>query len=485
MSIGSGIRHQAEQTSRFPPRGTTVFSGENIPYLLSTADAFIILLSSVTAGIAYQVAMGRAVPNVLPHCAVGLLASFIYILRMSGASYYDFAESAKPRVEITDILVCWFSTGFLLAFFAFLLKIGVAYSRGAFIIFYFVAPIGLLGVRKLTKVMLGRAVARGSIRRRDILLLGDFDEIAALEPQDRLAFFGATDVRQFTLTRETDAQEGADGSAFAAVADFVRSRDCKELLLALPWSDAARIEFVRDQIKSLPVAARLLPDAHVRSLTKHASSAHQRALTIEIQRAPLSSAERSVKRAMDVLIAAAALPFFMPILGLTAIAIKLDSSGPVFFRQHRKGFNGKQFVMFKLRTMRVQEDGPVVIQATREDPRVTPFGRWLRSTSIDELPQLFNVLKGDMSLVGPRPHALAHDNQFEKVVGDYAFRHHVKPGMTGWAQCNGSRGATPSVEHVAERVRLDLWYINNWSLWLDVQIIIKTFFEVVRKRNAY
>lgn len=131
--------------------------------------------------------------------------------------------------------------------------------------------------------------------------------------------------------------------------------------------------------------------------------------------------------------------------------------------------------MLKFRTMKVQEDGPVVVQAVRQDPRVTSIGRFLRAASIDELPQLFNVLKGEMSLIGPRPHALAHDSYFEKILEDYAFRHHVKPGLTGWAQCNGSRGATPTVEHVAERVRLDLWYVNNWSLWLDIQILIKTF----------
>jgi undecaprenyl-phosphate galactose phosphotransferase/putative colanic acid biosynthesis UDP-glucose lipid carrier transferase len=172
-------------------------------------------------------------------------------------------------------------------------------------------------------------------------------------------------------------------------------------------------------------------------------------------------------------------------MALTAIAIKLDGPGPVIFRQHRNGFNGRQFVIFKFRTMTVQENGPAVAQATRDDPRVTAIGRLLRSASIDELPQLLNVLKGDMSLIGPRPHALAHDNYFENILGDYAFRHHVKPGITGWAQCNGARGATPSIEDISERVKLDLWYINNWSFWLDVQILIKTFFEVLRKRNAY
>jgi undecaprenyl-phosphate galactose phosphotransferase/putative colanic acid biosynthesis UDP-glucose lipid carrier transferase len=170
---------------------------------------------------------------------------------------------------------------------------------------------------------------------------------------------------------------------------------------------------------------------------------------------------------------------------LTALAIKLDGPGPIIFRQNRKGFNGQQFVMFKFRTMKVEENGPTVTQATPNDPRVTRIGRLLRSASIDELPQLMNVLWGDMSLIGPRPHALAHDNYFEKVLEDYAFRHHVKPGMTGWAQVNGLRGATPTVDLISRRVKMDLWYINNWTLWLDVQILMKTLFEVLRKRNAY
>ena len=270
-----------------------------------------------------------------------------------------------------------------------------------------------------------------------------------------------------------------------SAADFVRRHDCREILLALPWSDTGRIDFVRNQLKSLPVAARLLPDANARSLTSFSSSESQRLLTIEVQSAPLSETQRAVKRIIDILIAALALIFFSPLMALTAIVIKLDSPGPVIFRQHRRGFNGRQFVIFKFRTMTVQENGSAVAQAARDDPRVTRIGRPLRSLSIDELPQLLNVLKGDMSVVGPRPHALAHDNQFENILSDYAFRHHVKPGITGWAQCNGARGATPSIEHISERVRLDLWYINNWSLWLDFRILIKTLFEVLRKRNAY
>jgi Undecaprenyl-phosphate glucose phosphotransferase len=487
MSSGSDIRDNAGQLDDFSGKPSACFSSDAIPYLLSTADAFIILLSSVTGGIGYQLSVGYPMPNILPHCAVGLLASFIHILRMSGSGYYDFPDSAKPRVEIGEILVCWFTTGLLLAFFAFLLKIGVAYSRGAFVAFYFIAPIGLLGMRKLTKITLAEAVSRGAIGRRDIVLIGDFNEMAALEPRDLLAFFGAAEVSRFTLSREDDPliRASADVRIINSLVNFVRLHNCREILLALPWGDAGRMEFVRDHIKTLPVAARLLPDMRVRSLTNYTSSGRQRVLAIEIQRSPLSGAERSVKRVMDIFVATLALIFFLPVMALTAIAIKLDGPGPVIFRQHRKGFNGRQFIMFKFRTMSVQENGPVVAQATRDDPRVTAIGRLLRAASIDELPQLLNVLKGDMSLIGPRPHALAHDNYFESILGDYAFRHQFKPGITGWAQCNGARGATPSIEHISERVKLDLWYINNWSLWLDIQILIKTFFEVLRKRNAY
>jgi Undecaprenyl-phosphate glucose phosphotransferase len=486
MSIGSEVRDKRPLEDLSSTRPTS-FSSNAIPYLLSIADGFVILLSSLVGGIGYHVLAGNPIPSIPPYCGVGLLACLIYILRMNGKGYYNFPDSAKPRVELGEILVCWSTTGLLLALFAFLLKVGVDYSRGSFVTFCLLAPLGLLGVRKVAKIALADAISRGGIGRRDTVLVGEFGEIVSLEPEDLLAFFGAAEVNRFTLSRELDplVRSSTDLRITKSVADFVRRHNCREILLALPWSDTDRIEFVREQIKNLPVAVRLLPDMRVRSLTNFSSSARQRVLAVEIQRAPLSGAQRLVKRVIDISLAALAVIFFLPIMVLTAIAIKFDSPGPVIFRQNRKGFNGKQFVIFKFRTMTVQEDGPAVLQAKQDDPRVTAIGRLLRSASIDELPQLLNVLKGDMSLIGPRPHALAHDSYFENILSDYAFRHHVKPGITGWAQCNGARGATPSIDHISERVKLDLWYINNWSLWLDIQILIKTFFEVLRKRNAY
>ena len=482
MSIGSDIREERPLGDLAGAR-TTGFSVPTIPYVLATADGLAILLSGLLGGLGYNFLAGNSIPNIAPYFAVGLLASIIHILQMKGKGYYVFPDSAKPGVEIDQILISWFTTALLLALFAFLFKVGVDYSRGSFLTFCFLAPVGLLGIRKVTKIALVEAALRGAIGRRDAVLVGDFDEISSLGPRDLLALFGAAKINRFLLARDGD--RSADSRIMDLVANFVRRNNCREILLALPWNDTDRIDFVREQIKALPVASRLLPDNRVRNLTNFTSSARQRVLAIEIQRAPLSGPQRLIKRTMDVVLASLALIFFMPVMTLTAIAIKLDSPGPVIFRQNRKGFNGRQFLIFKFRTMTVQENGSAVLQATRDDPRVTTIGRLLRATSIDELPQLLNVLKGDMSLIGPRPHALAHDSYFENVLSDYAFRHHVKPGITGWAQCNGARGATPSIEHISERVKLDLWYINNWSLWLDIQILIKTLFEVLRKRNAY
>jgi Undecaprenyl-phosphate glucose phosphotransferase len=484
MSIESGVNDQAREIES---ARIASFSTELIPYILPALDAFVILLSCLTGGIGYHLLIGDPYFEPVPQCAVGFLASFIYILRMNGSGYYELPESAKPRLEVGEILVCWFTTGLLLALIAFLLKISAAYSRGAFVIFYALAPVALLGARKAAKVVLAQAIASGAIGRHDSVLIGDSNEVATLKGGDLLTLCGAPDVRFFTLGQEDElGRSSNDVRIINAAADYVREHNCRQILIALPWSEVGRIELIRDQLKNIPIVARLLPDKSVRALSDLTwSAARKPALTIELQRAPLTEVQRLLKRITDVIVASLALVFFLPVMAIAAVAIKLDSPGPVVFRQIRKGFNGKQFNILKFRTMTVQENGSNVVQATRDDSRVTTIGQLLRSSSIDELPQLWNVLKGDMSLIGPRPHALAHDNYFETLLSDYAFRHHVKPGITGWAQCNGARGAMPSIEHTAERVKLDLWYINNWSLWLDLLILIKTIFEVLRRRNAY
>jgi undecaprenyl-phosphate galactose phosphotransferase/putative colanic acid biosynthesis UDP-glucose lipid carrier transferase len=486
MRLGSEIGQQADL--RVPlQRASLALPCEAIPYFLSTGEAFIILFADLFGCFVYHWLTDAPVPDLSAYFAVGLFASFIHVARLSGRGFYEFENAAKPNVEVVEITLSWLMTALVLAFFAFLFKAGDAFSRGSFLIFLVVAPVALLGERKLVKFMLMRAAAKGAVGRRNMVLLGARNELDSLGERDLLAIFGASEINRFVLSAESDpvVRKSSDQKTLDLLTAFVRNTDVKEVLLALSWNEPDRIKLVRDHLKTLAVSARLLPDIQVRTLTNYVSSARQRIVSLEIQRAPLNTTEQAVKRVMDLTIGIFALILFMPIMALTALAIKLDGPGPVFFLQNRRGFGGRQFLMIKFRTMTVQENGSTIIQATRGDPRVTKIGKLLRAASIDELPQLINVIRGEMSLVGPRPHALAHDNYFENLLQDYAFRHHVKPGMTGWAQVNGLRGATPLVEQIARRVEMDLWYINNWSLWFDIQILMKTFFEVMRRRNAF
>src|SRR5271156_1460722 len=206
-------------------------------------------------------------------------------------------------------------------------------------------------------------------------------------------------------------------------------------------------------------------------------------LSVEIQREPLNGWERLIKRALDLVLAVVAAVLIAPVLLMTAVAIKMDSNGPVLFRQRRVGLDNKEFLIYKFRTMMVMDDGEAgeaVVQARRGDSRVTRIGKLLRRSSIDELPQLFNVIRGDMSIVGPRPHAVAHHDQYGALIASYALRHHVKPGLTGMAQIRGLRGETRQLALMERRVEQDLWYINHWSLTLDLMIMMRTCFVLLR-----
>jgi putative colanic acid biosynthesis UDP-glucose lipid carrier transferase len=192
-----------------------------------------------------------------------------------------------------------------------------------------------------------------------------------------------------------------------------------------------------------------------------------------------------LKRMLDLAIAAPALVLLLPLMLVLALLIRLDSTGPVVFRQRRLGLHGEPFGILKFRTMNVVEDGQHVVQAARNDVRITRIGAVLRAASLDELPQLINVLIGDMSLVGPRPHAIAHDAFYTRVIPEYALRQCVKPGITGWAQINGLRGGTPTLDLMRRRVDLDLWYADRASIALDLLILLRTPIELLRRRNAY
>ena len=267
--------------------------------------------------------------------------------------------------------------------------------------------------------------------------------------------------------------------------DYTRQRCVDEILLATSWADTALIEKITEHLRVVPVPVTLAPDPIVSALLEHPLVEFGDTKAVELRRAPLTRPQLAAKRSFDFVLAVLVLPLLLPALAVVAALILLDSPGPVLFRQHRTGFNGRLFQIYKFRTMKTLEDGEFIQQACQDDMRVTRVGRVLRRLSIDELPQLFNVLRGEMSLVGPRPHALAHDNEYGRFIALYVARHNVKPGITGWAQVNDWRGPTPQIHMMISRVECDLWYINNWSLWLDIKILILTVLRVCRRTNAY
>ena len=264
-----------------------------------------------------------------------------------------------------------------------------------------------------------------------------------------------------------------------------RHQAIDEILITAQMPDVQKLDEILTALADLPVTVRFMPNGNLRAHLEGAVGYRSGRRVFELQREPLSLLDRSVKRAFDVLGALAGLIALSPLLVTTALLIKLDSRGPVFFRQNRTGFNGEVFRIFKFRSMTTLDDGDVVRQATRDDARVTKVGRFIRRTSIDELPQLLNVLAGHMSLVGPRPHAVAHDSEYTTSVAGYARRQHVKPGITGWAQANGYRGETPTVDLMQSRVDHDIWYVRNWSLWLDVKTIVLTARSLLEPSKVY
>jgi undecaprenyl-phosphate galactose phosphotransferase/putative colanic acid biosynthesis UDP-glucose lipid carrier transferase len=455
---------------------------------VAALDFVLIAAASVIAGIGYHLFLLDRMGDVAAFAGIGLNSALLFVLLTHARGLYRTPALLSIKKQLRGAVIAWAIVLLAITGFFFLLKIGENYSRGAAIGFGFLGFGLLLGLRAITAAKLGDAVATGALRGRSAVIIGDAVELAHVSMFDFLRKYGALECARFELPpsgggdfsplkRELDAVDAA--------VEFARANNAEKIMLALPWNDTARRNAVCERLRALPLPVFLLPDRSVSSILAQPTREMGTQLAIELQRAPLSRIELATKRAMDVALAAATLVLLSPLLMAVSAAIKLDSRGPVVFLQRRKGFSGNEFTIYKFRTMTVAEDGAVVRQARRDDERVTRLGRLLRATSIDELPQLINVLSGDMSLVGPRPHALAHHDEYGDVIANYAFRHHVKPGITGWAQVNGLRGETAELDLMRKRVDLDLWYVNNWSVWLDLWIIFRTCIELARGRNAY
>jgi putative colanic acid biosysnthesis UDP-glucose lipid carrier transferase len=457
-------------------------SYHQIGLYVAIADAALIFCASIFGDLAYTYLSGNA-PDVEMSSGVGIVAYAIFWPVARSGGLYDLPTLLGAQQRISPVLMSWAMVFLMLPLVLFLLKVGSAVSRGSMMAFASSGLVLLVGFRLLASRYLRGWMAKGWIAGRRAVIVGEADELAALKTTNLLHRFGIEEVARVLLR---DAGEGppsgGDVAKLDRAVDLARDTGASEVAVALNWNRTALLEIARERLRHSPLPVRLLPDHNIRSILGRRRVCG--AFAIELQREPLTKTERAIKRALDICLAAAILLMLSPLLAMVAIAIKLDSPGPVIFCQRRNGFNGRQFVIYKFRTMNVLEDGPVICQATKRDARVTGIGRVLRQSSIDELPQLFNVLKGDMSLVGPRPHAVAHDEQYKESIANYAFRHHVKPGLTGFAQVNGCRGETKHLTQMQKRINLDLWYIDNWSLLLDLHILVRTTL-VPLKRDGY
>lgn len=402
----------------------------------------------------------------------GLIVGVLFVSIAYFQGVYDTHRLLRLVWQVRKAVVIWAASLMILAVSAFLLKSTDNLSRGTVIIFAVVGGLGLMSLRFAWRFALGSSFAKGRLVDRKVVLL-------SLKPLDftsnrfkDLRANGFDVVRHFVI--------GTDGSADGwerQIRDVIRQAravDVDEYLLAVDWNELPLLQRLGQHLRAVSQPVRLLPDNSIADLVSRPFLPVSGTVAIELQRPPLTVFERLQKRCLDVGLASFGLIALAPLLMTISVLIKLDSRGNVIFRQMRRGCNGKPFEILKFRTMTVCENGQTVTQATKGDARVTRFGRFLRMTSMDELPQLWNVLRGDMSLVGPRPHALAHDNYYDELIRNYIYRHHMKPGLTGWAQVNGFRGETPTIDLMEKRVDYDVWYVSNWSIWLDLKIMART-----------
>jgi putative colanic acid biosysnthesis UDP-glucose lipid carrier transferase len=271
----------------------------------------------------------------------------------------------------------------------------------------------------------------------------------------------------------------------SAVASYVKEHHVELVYLSLPMTASARTPRLLNALKDTTASVYFVPDMFVTDLIQGRADSVCGLPVVSVCDTPFRGPAGVIKRISDLVLASVILVLISPVLLGIAVAVKSSSPGPVIFRQRRYGLNGQEIIVYKFRSMTVTEDGPDIRQASRNDSRVTRVGAFLRRTSLDELPQFFNVLQGRMSVVGPRPHAVAHNEMYRRLVKSYMVRHKVRPGITGWAQVNGFRGETESLEKMEARVRCDLDYLRNWSLRLDFYIIFRTIRMVFRDSAAY
>jgi len=482
--------HSAEHATAPPPaaRETRAYlSVATVPSVVIVLDAAAILV----AGAISHALLVDLSPVTLEYYLFGIgFVTFATLTLLSRADMYDIDAIMRPIPRSDFMLVAVVTAALLFLTIIVTLKVHDIFSNAWMLAFTALAVVLLTTTRIFVWRLLVRIGRAGVIGRR-LVVLGTGEQarqflrrLSAINP-----YF--TSVDGVFSSAGQPAVEALEGypvrGGFQTMISYVRTHRVDDVIIALPWSEEKHVRETLDALRELPINVAVSTDLVGYQLAFRPVMGSVNQLPVfEVVQRPISGWSFVLKALEDYVLSALLVLCLSPLLILVAIAIKIDSPGPIFFKQKRLGFNNREFEIYKFRSMH-HRDIPehVTEQARRGDPRVTRVGRLIRRTSIDELPQLFNVLNGTMSLVGPRPHALDHNEDYGRRIRGYFARHKVKPGITGWAQVRGLRGETEAIGKMKARVDHDIYYAENWSLLFDLRILMMTLIVVLFQKNAY
>ncbi len=448
------------------------------------ADAICIVLGLLLATRCELSTMGEH------YAIVAAVAIIVYGLLAEVGGMYRRWRGVSAGREVVGVAASWACTVFSLLALAFAVKYTDQFSRISTATWFLATPLLIVLARTTTR-WLQRLLLRLGYRSKRFAIVGvtelGFQLARNIEdsPQMGLKLVGYFDDRPEPRNPEIPTRLGQQVGTLQDLVDRAHRGEVDCIYITFPMRAEERIRGVLEPLSDTPASVYVVPDFFVFQLLHSRWTDILGLPVVSVFEHPFYGIDGVAKRASDLLFGGALLTLAAAPMALIALAIKLTSPGPALFRQRRYGLDGREIRVWKFRTMRVCEDGPQAVQATENDPRVTFLGRILRRLSLDELPQLFNVIGGSMSLVGPRPHATAHNEEFRTRVAGYMLRHKVKPGITGLAQVNGWRGATDSPSKLQKRIDCDLRYIREWSLALDMKILLKTVVAVCSRNNAY
>jgi Undecaprenyl-phosphate glucose phosphotransferase len=455
---------------------------------LAVAEFAAVSLTACVTGLIYFRVILFSWPPLEAYISSALLiAGLVLLVSLAFRHYARLQAQALHQFLWNGVGAVALAFSFFLSIL-FLLKMTEDYSRATFFFQLITVAMAVLGLRAVAYARIQTAIAAGRIRARRVVLVGDpahHSEVAK-----RLADAGIETLRSLPFPARYEDSVSTSSTAInqgnsRRMIEICRTLKPNDIVILSTAADMARSARLADVLSELPVSVHMIPVGAGDLLGTPRLGELCNLVTIQLLNPPLSGFDRAVKRAFDIAAASMGLLIFSPLLIVASVTIKLDSRGPILFRQTRHGYNNDVIQVFKLRSMTTMEDGNAFTQARRNDPRVTRVGRLLRRFNLDELPQLLNVLIGDMSIVGPRPHPIALNQMFEQHISPLSRRHNVKPGITGWAQVNGYRGETDTLDKMQRRFEHDLYYIDNWSFMLDMKIILMTLFSKSAYMNAF